>query len=119
MFTRGRCWLLAGLSLAAVAVVALGVALFLAFDKGTLEAACRRVPLGADEEAVARAVGRPPDGVIGKSGRTAEVTRRVACWEDGDTQLLVEFDEDGRAVKAATYHWEPTRWDRFRAWLGF
>jgi hypothetical protein len=116
MLTRGRCWLVAGQALAAAAL--LGVVGFLAFGDGPLEAACRRVPLGADEDDVARAVGRPPDGVIGKSGRTAEVTRRVACWEDGDTQLLVEFDEDGWAVKAGTYHWEPTRWDRFRAWLG-
>jgi hypothetical protein len=119
MPTRGRRGLLAALTLATVAAVALGVALFLAYDEGTLEAACRHVPLGADEDDVAEAVGRPPDGMIGKSGRAAEVTRSVAFWEDGDTQLHVEFDEDRRAVKADTYHWEPTRWDRFRAWLRF
>jgi hypothetical protein len=83
-----------------------------------LEVACRRAPIGADREAVEAAVGRPAAGVIGKSGRTAEVTRRVECWEEGDAQLLVEFDEGGRAVKADTYRWEPTRWQRFRARLG-
>ena len=55
--------------------------------------------------------------MIGKSGRTAEVTRRVLFWVQGEDQLFVEFDEGGRAVQADTYHWEPTRWDRFRACL--
>jgi hypothetical protein len=55
-------------------------------------------------------VGKAADGVIGKTGRTAEVTRRVAFWEEGNVQLLVKFDEDGRATKADTYRWEPTRW---------
>jgi hypothetical protein len=74
---------------------------------------------GADEEAVAAVVGRPAGGAIGKAGHAAEVTRRVAFWEWGTDQLLVEFDEDGRAVKADVYPGEPTRWQRFRpAWGG-
>jgi hypothetical protein len=88
-----------------------------------LEAARRRVPLGADREAVEAAVGKAADGVIGKVGRTGEVTRRVLTWEHCYdrliVQLLVEFDEDGRAVKAEVAYWPgPTPWERFRAWLG-
>jgi hypothetical protein len=104
---------------AAVVTVAAGAGgALLAVGHDPLEAACRRVPLGGDEEAVAEAVGRPTDGRVGLAGKTAEVTRFALFWERGDDQLSVEFDEDGGAVKADTYHWEPTRWERFRAWLG-
>jgi hypothetical protein len=82
------------------------------------------VPLGADREAVEAAVGRRPDGEIGKAGRTAEVTRRVLIWEHLHDeligQLLVELDEDGRAVSAEVVYWHaPTLWNWFRAWLGW
>ena len=90
----------------------------LAFGDDPLEAARRRVPLGANEEAVAQAVGRPADGRVGLAGKTAEVTRFALFWERGEDQLSVLFDEDGRAVQADTYRWTPTRWQRFRAWLG-
>jgi hypothetical protein len=76
-------------------------------------------PLGADEDAVAAAVGRPADGRVGLAGTTALVTRFALFWERGDDQLNVVFDEDGRAVKADVYRWTPTLWERFRAWLGF
>src|SRR5262245_836413 len=66
MSTRSRCWLVAGLTLAAAA--ALGVVALLGFGADELEAARRRVPLGADEEAVAQAVGRPADGRVGLAG---------------------------------------------------
>jgi hypothetical protein len=82
------------------------------------QTARRRVPLGADEETVVRAGGQRPDGRVGLAGKTAEVTRFALFWERGDDQLNVVFDEDGRAVRAEVYRWEPTRWDRFRAWLG-
>jgi hypothetical protein len=74
--------------------------------------------LGAGEEAVARAVGRPADGGVGLAGKTADVTRFALFWERGEDQLNVVFDEDGRAVKADVYRWTPTRWQRLRAWLG-
>jgi hypothetical protein len=88
------------------------------------EAARRCVPLGADQEAVEAAVGKAADGVIGKAGRTGEDTRLVAFWQRCDdepvVQLLVEFDEDGRAVSAEVAYWPgPTPWERFRAWLGW
>jgi hypothetical protein len=63
-------------------------------------------------------VGRPADGRVGLAGKTAEVTRFALFWERGDDQLGVQFDEDGRAVQADVYRWEPTLWERFRAWLG-
>jgi hypothetical protein len=118
MSTHTRRWPVVVLVLALALATAAAAAL-LPLAEDPLEAACRRVPLGADEEAVAEAVGRPPDGVIGESGRTAEVTRRVLYWEQGEDQLLVEFDEGGRAVEVGTYRWEPTRWQCFRAWLGW
>jgi hypothetical protein len=94
------------------------VVLFLALTADPLETACRRVSLGADEEAVAQAVGRPAGGRVGPAGKTADVTRFALFWERGEDQLNVVFDEDGRAVRADVYRWEPTRWQRFRAWLG-
>ena len=64
-----------------------------------MEAARRRVPLGEGEAAVVAAVGRPPDGgwVAGqvRPGTVLVwVNRRDLRW------LYVEFDEDGRAMKA-------------------
>jgi hypothetical protein len=47
---------------AVVAVTAGDAGALLAFGDDPLEAARRRVPLGADEGAVAPAVGRPADG---------------------------------------------------------
>jgi hypothetical protein len=119
MSTRDRRRLLTGLALVAVAVLALGVALCLALGEDPLKAARRRVPLGADEEAVVQAVGRRADGRVGLAGKTAEVTRFALFWERGDDQLNVAFDEDGRAVKADVYRLTPTLWERFRAWLGW
>jgi hypothetical protein len=115
--TRGRRWLLAVLALALVAGV--GIVAFLVFAEDELEAARRRVPRGADREAVEAAVGRPADG---RTARTAfpDDPRRVLIWLDGKHQLLVEFNADGRAVEAWTYHPRgPTLWERFRAWLGW
>jgi hypothetical protein len=58
--------------------------------------------------------------VIGTTGRTAELTRRMLIWEHFHDQLLVEFDEDGWAVKAEVANWPgPTPWERFRACLGW
>jgi hypothetical protein len=91
MSTRGRRWLLAALALAVVAVVALGIAACLAFGDGSLEAAGRRVSLGTDEEAVARAVGRPPDGLNHKPARGSLVDHRVLYWRYGNSHVLVEF----------------------------
>ena len=65
MSTRGRRWLRTGLTLPAAAV---GVVLFLALTADPLEAARRRVPLGGDEATVVRAIGRPPDSVMGRPG---------------------------------------------------
>jgi hypothetical protein len=90
---------------------------YLTLSVDTPEAARLRVPLGADEEAVAQAVGRPADGRVGLAGKTAEVTRFALFWERGDDQLNVVFDEDGRAVKAEVYRWGPTLWERLRARL--
>jgi hypothetical protein len=101
-----------------VAAVALGIVGLLAFSEDPLEAARRRVPLGADEEAVAQAVGRRADGRVGLAGKTAELTRFALFGERGDDRLGVQFDEDGRAVQADIGRWTPTLWERFRAWLG-
>jgi hypothetical protein len=71
--TRRR-WLCACLALA---VAVLGVVGFLAWGVDTQVAARRRVPLGADEDAVAAAVGRPADaGVIGRGSRVPERVQR-------------------------------------------
>jgi hypothetical protein len=115
-----RRWLQAGLALAAVAAVALGIAACLAFGEDPLEAARRRVPLGADEATVVQAVGRAPDSVMGKPGGTAQDPPRALFCQFGDEPLFVLFDGGGRAVKADRYSWytRPTRWERLRAWLG-
>jgi hypothetical protein len=73
MSTRSRRWLFAVLALAAVAGA--GIMGFLALTEDEWEAARRRVPLGADREAVEAAVGKAADGVIGQTGRTADLTR--------------------------------------------
>jgi hypothetical protein len=117
-----RRWLYAWLALGVT--VSAFVGLWALLPGEPLEAARRRVPLGADREAVEAAVGKAADGVIGKAGRTGENTRCVAfwqrCYEEPVVQLLVEFDEDGRAVKAEVAYWPgPSLWDRFWAWLGW
>jgi hypothetical protein len=77
---------LALIVVAAVVTVTVGVTgALLAVGDDPREAARRRVPLGADEEAVARAVGRPADGWVGLAGKTAEVTRFALFWERGKT----------------------------------
>jgi hypothetical protein len=117
MSTRSRRWLLAVLALAAAA---LGVVAYLALRVDTAEAASLRVPLGADEDAVAAAVGRPHDGgmILKESGAT-ERLRRGLFWEYGGDRLYVWFDEGGRAVKVGVvYGLNPTLWQRLRAWLG-
>ena len=121
MPTRSRRWLFAILALPGVAAVALGVAACLAFGEDPLEAARRRVPLGADEATVVKAVGRPPDSQMGRPGGTAEDPPRALFWQFGDEPLFVLFDADGRAVKADRYSWytPPTLCERIRAWLGF
>ena len=84
--TRGhRRWLVGCLTLAAALAALAG--LWASLPEDEWEAA-RREPLGADREAVEAVAGRPADGVIGKSGRTAEVTRRVLFWQEGKAQLL-------------------------------
>jgi hypothetical protein len=116
MSTR-RLWLLAGLALATATLA--GLWLLLAADP--LEAARRRVPLGADEAAVCAALGRPPDTVMGKPGHPADMPPRALFWKFGDELLYVFFDEDGRAVKADRYSWwqPPTLWERCRALFGW
>jgi hypothetical protein len=108
-----RRWLLAGAALAACS------GFWALLPPDPLEAARRRVPLGADPEAVEAAVGRPADGVLPATA-VADDPRRVFIWEDGDDQLLVRFDADGRVVEADVYHhWRPpTIWERLRARLG-
>jgi hypothetical protein len=101
-----------------------GIVAFRALAEGEWEAARRRVPLGADREAVEAAVGKAADGVIGKVGPNGEDTRCVCfwqrCYDEPVVQLLVEFDEDGRAVSAEVVYWPgPTPWERFRARLGW
>jgi hypothetical protein len=122
MSRHSRRWLFAVPALAAVAGV--GIVGCLALGEEEWEAARLRVPLGADREAVEAAVGRAADGVIGKAGPTGESTRCVVfwqrCYDEPVVQLLVEFDEDGRAVSAEVAYWPgPTLWQRLRAWLGF
>jgi hypothetical protein len=93
-------------------LVAVPARLFLLAPEDRLEAARRRVPLGADEDAVAASVGMPADGVVGLVGRTGELSRRVLFWLCGDDQVLVEFDEDGAAVGVQIGRWgDPTLWE--------
>jgi hypothetical protein len=114
MSTRSRRWFLAVLALAVTAGA--GIVGFLALGEDPLEAARRRVPLGGDEGAVARAVGRPANGVAG--GRR-ERPPHMLYWEYGEGQLLVHFDEDGRAVWAGIDpRFRPFLWERFLEWLG-
>ena len=82
-----------------------------------LEAARRRVPMGADEPAVEAAVGRARDGVCGVEDKNGKLTRRGLYWEAGDDYLFVEFNEDGRAVRASvrSFGGEPLL-ERVRAW---
>jgi hypothetical protein len=79
-----RRWLPAALTLAAVAVVALGVVGLVAPGEDPLEAARRRVPLGTDEEAVAQAVGRPADGRVAWRARRPR-SRGSPCSGSGGT----------------------------------
>jgi len=76
----------------------------LAFGDDPLEAARRRVPLGADEDAVAEAMGRPADGLNHKAGRGGPMAHRVLFWRHGNDTVLVEFDTNGRAVKAWAHY---------------
>jgi hypothetical protein len=117
MSSRSRCLFRAGLALIVTAVVGV-VAIRAMLPQDPLEAARGRVPLGADLEAVEAAVGWPAD-FSGRPTAVADDPRRVLGWEDGEDQLLVEFDGEGRAVKAGVYRWrDQTLWDRCRAWLG-
>ena len=75
------------------------------------------MPLGADPETVEAAGGWPADFSI-RPTAVADDPRRVFGWECGEDQRLVEFDGEGRAVKADVYRWrDPTVWERFVAWL--
>jgi hypothetical protein len=110
-------WLLAGLAGAALAACA---GLWALLPPDPLEAARRRVPLGADQEAVEAAVGRPGTVVYGKVDPTDAASHQLAVWEYGDALLRVEFDENGRAVKVDVVSWrDPTPWKRFLTWLGW
>ena len=77
------------------------------------------MPYGADPETVEAAVGWPADFSLRRTA-VADDPRFVFGWEDGEDQLLVEFDGEGRAVKAGVYRWrDPTLWERCRAWIGW
>src|SRR5262249_40162203 len=109
-----RRWALAALVVSALAACA---GLWALLPDDPLEAARRRVPLSADPEAVEAAVGWPADFSIHPSA-VADGPQRVVGWEDGEDQLLVEFDGEGHAVKAGVYRWrDPTLWERCRAWV--
>jgi hypothetical protein len=84
-----------------LAVVLLGV--WAVWPQDPLEALRRRVPLGADEEAVVAAVGRDPDAVIGKPGRPRAPDLRVLVWFVDGGQLQVELDAEGRSARAAVH----------------
>jgi hypothetical protein len=107
-------------------VVALGVAACLALGEDPLEAARRRVPLGADRATVEAAVGRPADDVgrvralPGEPALPEAVARRFELiWRYRDATLLVHFDEDERSFLADVDRQSSPFWERFRAWLGF
>jgi hypothetical protein len=90
-----------------LACLLLVVALFgvwLLWPQTPEEALRRRVPLGADEDAVVAAVGRPPAAVFGKPGRPRAPDRRVMVWFLQSGQLQVELDEEGRSVNAVVHH---------------
>jgi hypothetical protein len=112
MSTRRRRGLFAVLALATVAGA--GTVGLLALGEDLLAAARRRVPRGADREAVEAAVGRPADGMFGNPGRAA-----ILFWVDGDDQLTVALDGDGLSREAEVHRgYKPTLPERFRAWLG-
>jgi hypothetical protein len=92
-----------------VAVLLLAVLGWLVFwpSHDPLEAARRSVRLGMDQAAVTAALEQRPDNLR---------TRRRASWTINDGEaILVEFDEDGKAVKVETRYGR-TLWERFRAW---
>ena len=64
----------------------------------------RRVPLGADLETVEAAVGWPADFAI-RAMAVADDPRRVVGRENGEDQLLVGLDGEGRAVQADVNRW--------------
>src|SRR5262249_51398631 len=81
-----------------------------------LEATRQRVPLGVNEDIVA--LGRQADAAVSKLSGGNEWNRRVLSWEYDDDLLLVEFDEDGQAVRARTDHWHDLPpWERIVVWL--
>jgi hypothetical protein len=118
MSPRSRRWLFAALALALAASV--GIVAFRAFAEDELAAARRRVPSGADREAVEAAVGRPADGRIATlSADGRDWVPLMLRWKYDEASLVVVFDEDGRATRVRIVRWPPTRMDRFRAWLGW
>ena len=103
--------------LVAVLLLAVGGGLFLLRPDDPVEAARRRVPLGADVEAVVAAVGRPGGAVLGSDAPDGQSHRRKLCWVYERGMLFVEFNDDGRAVKAEIRDWQPLPfWQRVRAW---
>jgi hypothetical protein len=103
--------------LVAVLVLAVLCSLFLLRPDDPVEAARRRVPLGSDVEAVVAAVGRPGGAALGRDGHDSQSHGREVCWVYERGMLFVEFDEDGRAVKAEIRDWQPVPlWQRLRAW---
>lgn len=82
-----------------------------------VEAAIRRVPMGADEKAVEAAIGWPPDRsqlvYVGDDGPE----RPVVAWNVGPDLLLVQF-ENGRSVNALiSRSGPPSFWERLWSWL--
>src|SRR5262245_5542377 len=112
-----RRWLLASLVLAALAACA---GSWVLRPPDPLEAARRRVPLGADMEAVEAVLGQPKYSGLSYTAESDD-GRRLFIWKYGEYNgLHVEFDADGRAVKAGVSRWrDPTLWERCRGWLGW
>jgi hypothetical protein len=116
---RRRRMILACLAVVGGLAVAL-VGAWALLPQTPLEAVRRRVPRGADENAVVAIVGRPADHA-GELGRRLAVTNcRMLIWVTEDERLQVEFNAEGRSIDAYVYRRSgPTFWDGFRAWLGF
>jgi hypothetical protein len=69
-----------------------GIVAFRTFAEDQWEAARRRVPLGADREAVEAAVGKAADGGTDTAGRTARCSATAGCavreWALGALRAL-------------------------------
>jgi hypothetical protein len=105
-----RSRILVGIACLAV----LCVLLFLR-PRDPLGAALGRIRVGMDETTVTAALGSRTDGAISATDPDGKPAGRTLAWRYGDGFLLVEFDEDGKAVHILSHHERRTVWERVKS----